>query len=254
MRYLSLTNPCGYLLGLDRCDLCWANKKTVQEIKGKVFKSLSLLFRIWIDIMGGVVSIQSGNIRQFHYIFVEDSHLAQRFDPDAKRLRGLLTCQAWVMIVDVFGGDIQRLSVHGSSCFVPSHLAALVRLFEETRDPFWNMRAEFGRHSSDADWTARQTVVTPVFDVAFVLFHFTFVRTRSDPLVDRKTSASSAGTYNFVLINVVFPDRRLTVDFMDNVSCAAPNTVSHKKSHCTHPQKPSRKLSNGRYYAQGVAE
>lgn len=250
MRGLCGTNPCSDLLCFYSSNLCWANEQTIKKVKGKVLKGLSFVFAVGVDIMGGVISVQSGNIRQLHDVVVKDLHLAQRLNADTKSLGWLLFRQTRVVCVNVLRGDIKRLSVHGTCGLVPCHLAALICLAEQGGDAVRDMRAEFGGSGCDADGRCRKSLSAPDVDITIVSFNLTAASVWSSPVIDRVTLAVRASADKFVMIVVIPDHRRLTMDIMDNVPRAAPNTVSNKKSHHSPPEKPYRSLNNGQQHAQ----
>lgn len=253
MKGLCFTNPCGYLLGFYGCNLCWANKKAIQKVKGEVLKGLGFIFGVRIFIVSGVISVQSGHIRQLNYVLVEDIHLAQGLNADTKSLRWLLFRQAEVVRINMLRSNIKRLSIHRPRSFIPSHLPTLVCLSEKTGNAFRNMLAKFDGGGGDANWVTKKPIGSHLRHVSIVSLGLKIASHWSSPFVNRESSAVSTCAYKFVLTWIILPHRRLAMNIMDNVLGAAPNTVSNEKRHYLPPEYPCQKLIGDRQHAQGGA-
>lgn len=181
--------------------------------------------------MGGVIPVQSGDIRQLNYVLVEDIHLAQGFNTDTKSLRWLLFRQAGVVRIDVLRSNIKRLSIHRPRSFIPSHLPTLVCLSEKTGNAFRNMRAKFDGGGGDANGVTKKPIGSHLRYVSIMSLGLKVASHWSSPFVNGEASAVSTGAYKFVLTWIILLHRCLTMNMMYNVSSAASNTISNKKCH-----------------------
>lgn len=248
MRGLRLTNPSGYLLGFYGCNLRWANKKAVQKVKGKVLKGLGLIFRVRVDVMGCIISIQRRNICQLHYVLIKNLHVAQRLDANTKRLSRLLIRQPSVMSVDMLGGDIERLPIHGARGLVPSHLAAFISLSEQACNTFWNMLAKVHGGCCDADRMHGEPILRRIdFSVKVAWFDAIIGRF---PTVNRQLVASQARSGNFP---VQTSDEALPNQIVLNFVRPTPDAISNKKPQSFSPNTKTQLLTRFIELKQGVA-
>ncbi len=75
--------------------------------------------------MSGVVAVENGHIRQFHYIGIQNPHLAQSTDSRAWRIGWVLSLKTRIGRIDMFGCNVDCLTKHRSSRFKEVHSASL---------------------------------------------------------------------------------------------------------------------------------
>jgi hypothetical protein len=197
--------------------------------------------------MGGVIPVQSGDIRQLNYVLVEDIHLAQGLDADTKSLRWLLFRQAGVVRVNVLRSNIKRLSIHRSRGFIPSHLATLVCLSEKTGNSFGNVFAKLHRCGCNTNCCPSNTLIRQLVGIRT---RFVTGASHVDS-VDGNERADRASRRDF-------PEIRLWITALTNLEVlrtfnATPYAVSNEKTHRFTPKPNTQLLTDLFRSAQGGA-
>ncbi len=241
MTRLSLSNASRNLLGFNGSYLGGTHKQPIKKVEGQVLESLSFILGIWIDIVRGIVTVNSRNVSEFDDFIIEDSHFSEGFDANSKSLRWLFPTKPRIVVVDVLGRYIQSLAIHSAGSLVPGHLAAFICLTEQASDAFWNMLAKFSFICSDPNRGLGQATVAKITYVSVVSQCVCLPNRRRRPFVHRELLAVRACSDDLIVVRIFPPDWALAVNVVHNVFGATPYAIPDKKTHVSPPSLASVK-------------